>query len=130
MPKTVVAGNALVITSELKLADLKTVKRYRPEALTLMGGKDGDDPIFTISTEGGAGINEYGAVFKDESRDGEGFACITAELTYSGDDLKGYIADKFGGALMHIGELEKVLPDVIKEIADQKKAVMEQITIA
>lgn len=129
MPKTVAIGNAVVVTSSLKLDDLKTVKEYRPEALTLYGGEDGKEALFTISTEGSAGINKYGATFKDESRDGEGLATITIALTYDGEDLKGYLADKFGGALMNIAKLEEQLPAVIEEIAAAKQAVMDQITV-
>ena len=130
MAKVTVLGNALVITSTLKLEDLKIVKRYRPSDLTLWGGKDGDEPLFTISTEGTAGINELGATFKDESRDGEGFATITMSLTYSGDDVKGYVADKFGGALINIAKLEEKLPAVVEEISAQKASVIEGITVA
>lgn len=130
MAKTVVAGNALVVTSEMTLDALKMVKKYRPKALTLWGGKDGDDPLFTISTEGGAGINDFGATFKDEARDGSGLACITIGLEYTGDKLKEYIADKFGGALMKLDKLEKTLPEVVDEIGDERDAVMESIQIA
>ena len=129
MAKTVVTGNALVVTSDLKLEDLKMVKKYRPSALTLWGGKDGDEPIFAISTEGCAGINEFGATFKDESRDGSGLACITMELRYDGDSLKEYIADKIGGALMNIAKLEATIPAVIEEIGAERATVMDQIAI-
>ena len=126
-----VLGNAAVFTSTMKLEELQLLKKFRPEALTLYGGKDGDVPLFTISTEGGAGINEVGATFKDASRDGQGLATITMELTVGGDGeaVKAYIADKFGSALMHIEELEGKLPDVVREIAAQKASVMSQIHI-
>lgn len=127
MPRLTVAGNAIVITSTMKLSDLQMVKKYRPEALIL---KKDDEPVFAISTEGNAGINEFGATFKDESRDGEGFATITMELKYDGEDIKGYIADKIGGSLMNIGKLERTLPAVVEEITADKQAVIDQITIA
>ena len=130
MAKTVIAGNAIVVTSTRKLKELEMVKKYRPRALTLWGGKDGDEPIFTISTEGTAGINEYGATFRDEARDGSGLACVTMELKYEGEGLKEYIADKIGGALMNIAKLEESLPEVIREISSERAAVMNQIEIA
>lgn len=41
MAKITIAGDAVVITSSLKLDDIKTIAKYRPKALTLMGGDDG-----------------------------------------------------------------------------------------
>ena len=44
MAKIVIAGDAVVITSALKLEDIKTIAKYNPKALTLMGGEDGRSP--------------------------------------------------------------------------------------
>ena len=131
MAKVKVVGNAIVVTSELKLEDLKLVQKYRPEALILYGGKEGDEPIFRISTEGNAGINEFGATFVDESRDGQKLATITASFAYDGEaeKLKELIAEELGGALMNIGKLERKLPAIIREINEQKESVVSQIEI-
>lgn len=62
MAKIVIAGDAIVVTSAMKLEDIKTIEKYRPNALTLMGGEDGKEPIFAIGTTEGCGnINQVGA---------------------------------------------------------------------
>lgn len=129
MPKIAIAGNAIVVTSELKLSDLRTVKKYRPEALELKGGRFGIDTVFAISTEGTPGINEFGATFRDESRDGSGKACITLDLPENSGDPKAFVADKYGSALINIGKLEETLPDVIEDVCRQRESVLEQIAI-
>ena len=126
MAKATAVGNVVVVTSERTLEELKLVKKCRPKALTLY---DGDDPVFAISTEGKAGINKYGATFTDEARDGSGKACITVPIAYSGDDVKSFIADELGGALIYINELEAKLPEVIQEIKAEREAVLAQIAV-
>ena len=38
MAKIVIAGDAVVVKSELKLEDIKTIEKYNAKALTLTGG--------------------------------------------------------------------------------------------
>ena len=63
MAKIVIAGDAVVVTSAMKLEDIKTIEKYRPKELVLKGGEDGKEPIFGVGTTHGAGnINAVGAV--------------------------------------------------------------------
>ena len=41
MAKIVIAGEAVVVTSAVKLEDYRKVAKYRPKALVLLGGEDG-----------------------------------------------------------------------------------------
>lgn len=132
MAKTQVVGNAVVITSALALEEIKTVKKYRPEALTLMGGEDGKEPIFAISVkEGKSGdINKYGATFGGSTRDEHKLATITMCCEYDGEDVREWLADEIGGALINLEKLEKALPAVIKEINEERLVVMASIEVA
>ena len=74
MANTKVIGNAAVITSTLKLADIKKIeKSTRKDVLTLKGGEDGKTPIFMVGTTtyGTGNINACGAEFACASRDGD-----------------------------------------------------------
>ena len=51
MAKIVIAGDAVVVKSELKLEDIKTIEKYNTKALTLMGGDEGKEPIFALGTK-------------------------------------------------------------------------------
>lgn len=131
MAKIVVAGDAVVVTSELKLEDIKTVQKYRPDALILKGGEDGKEEIFRIAAVSGPGdIGVFGAAFGQATRDEERKAVITMMLGQPVGDVKEYIADKWGAALMNLGKLEESIPAALAEIAAQKEAVIANITVA
>ena len=128
MAKVVSVGDAVVITSEVKLEDIKKIQKYRPEALVLKGGEDNKEEIFRIGI-GDSGINTYGASFCKETRDDK-LATITLTTNYSGDDIKGFIADELGGALTNLGKLEKTLPAILESIDKERAAIMDDITLA
>lgn len=131
MSKITIAGDAVVITSSLKLEDLKTIEKYRPKALVLMGGEDGKEPVFAVGTAEGTGnINEYGASFGRESHDGDKLATITMCLGTDVSDVREWVADKIGGSIISLNKLEEQLPAVLAEIAEEKARVMESITVA
>lgn len=132
MAKIVIAGDAVVIKSALKLEDIRTIEKYRPKALTLMGGEDGKEPIFAIGTTEGCGsINEVGASFGRESHDEDKYATITmvTAVGISGD-IKEWVADRIGGAIINLNKLEEKLPTVLAEIEAEKAEVMGNITVA
>ena len=132
MAKIVIAGDAVVVKSELKLEDIKTIEKYRPNDLVLKGGEDGKEPIFRLGTTTGAGsINSVGASFGREASDGSGLACIT--MVKSGvptDEVKEWAADTLGSAIINLNALEAKLPEVLDAIAAEKATVMANITVA
>lgn len=131
MAKIVIAGDAVVITSALKLEDIQTIQKYRPKELVLRGGEDGKEPIFAIGTTDDAGnINEYGASFGRTSHDEDKFATITMVIGGTTGDVKEWVADRIGGAIINLNKLEEKLPDVLAEIQAQKADVMSNITVA
>ena len=131
MAKITTVGQAVVVTSELKLEEIKKVAKYRPNELQLKGGKDDKEVVFAIGIGKGK-INQYGASFDKETMDGEGKACITIMKEYEGDKEKisELIADEFGAALINLEKIEAKLPAVIEEIDKEKAAVLAKITMA
>ena len=131
MSKITIAGEAVVITSSMKLEDLKTIAKYRPDALTLKGGEDGKEPIFTIGVGAGAGdISKYGASFATESHDEKKLATITLSAVGATGDIKEYVADMIGSAKINLDKLEEKLPAVLEEIVTEKESVMNSISVA
>lgn len=131
MAKISVAGNAVVVTSSLKLEDIKKVEKYRPAALTLMGGEDGKEPLYAIaSTNGEGSINKNGASFGAETRERK-LATLTmiAPRAAVEGDIKEYIADYFGESLDYLKELEESIPAVIEEIDNSRGRVIESISV-
>lgn len=131
MAKIVIAGDAIVVTSALTLEDIRTIEKYRPKELTLKGGEDGKEPIFAIGTTTGAGnINGVGASFGRESHDDQKLATITMCTNGVTGDVREWVADHIGTAIIYLNKLEEKLPDVLEEIADEKAEVLSNITVA
>lgn len=132
MAKIIVAGEAVVITSSMKLADLETIKKYNPKALVLMGGEDGKEPVFCIGVNRGktGSINQFSVDFGAETRDDKKLATMTLMTSGVTGDVKEFVADKYGAALMLLNKLEATLPAALEAIAAEKKAILENITVS
>lgn len=129
MAKIVIAGQAVVVTSEMALEDLKTIKKYRPDALILKGGEDGKEPVFAIGIGEGR-INTFGVSFCEATRDDAKKATLTMVTTYDGEDIEEYVSDSIGVALMSLNKLEATLPAVLEEIAAEKAIIKSNIAVA
>lgn len=131
--KTSILGSAVVITSAIKLDDLKLVKKYKPEALTVWE-KDEDgvkEPVFSASVfDGEEGtINECGVVFGKANPDG--FAQITMLVKAPADkDIKELVADSIGGGLMKLKAFEEYLPGVVDTLNAEHEAILGSIEVA
>lgn len=131
MAQIVIAGDAAVITSSLKLEDIRTVEKYRPKELVLYGGEDGKEPVYAVGSTNGAGnINAVGASFGRETRDDRKLATITMVIPSNVADAKEFIADSLGAAVINLNKLEQKIPAVLEEIANEKAEVLSNISIA
>lgn len=131
MAKITIAGDAVVVTSAMKLEDIKTVKKYRPDALVLKGGEDGKEPIFKLGVCSGAGsICKYGAEFGSETHDDEKKAVMTLICDCREGDIKEVVADTIGAYVLNLNKLEATLPGVLEEIATEKEQIMSNIAVA
>lgn len=94
--------------------------------------EDGKEPIFAIGTTEGCGnINQVGASFGRESHDDDKYATITMVAGCATDgDIKEWVADRIGTAIINLNKLEEKLPAVLEEIAAEKAEVMSNITVA
>lgn len=128
MAKITIAGQAVVVTSEMALEDIKTIKKYRPNALILKGGEDGKEPIFALGIGEGR-INKVGASFCEATRDDAKKATLTMTTNYNGEDIKGFVLDEIGAAVGYLNQLEATLPAVLDEIKSERDAIAANINI-
>ena len=130
MAKIQVIGDAIVITSTLKAADIATAQKFRPEALMLKD-ENGDVQFAICTTTGTGSINDFGVSFGGVSRDGNGLATVTLGFKGATDPekIKDEIADKFGIALTKLNTVESAIPAVLAEIAAQKAEVVASIEV-
>lgn len=131
MARITVAGESVVVTSAITLENYRMIAKYRPAKLVLKGGDDGKEPIFAvgIATNPRGSINKVGAEFGSEAHDGTGRATITFDLPQTDGDVKEAVAEKVGAAIIYLNKLEETLPDVVNEIAAEKAAVLENISV-
>lgn len=133
MANVMIAGDAVVIKSSLKTEDIQLVEKYRPNELVLKGGEDGKEPIFAIGVTTGKGsVSEFGVTFNGTTRDEAKLACLTMLIPdgVNPANVEDWFVDAYGGAITNLNRLEARLPDVIAEIAAEKAAVRENITVA
>lgn len=126
-----VNGESVVITSDIKLDDIKLVEKYRPSECKLKGGEDGKEEIFFIGTypDPCGAINQFGAEFGSTTHDGTGRATITFPLPSGVGDVKERVAEYVGSAILDLNKIEAKLPAVIEEIINEKAAVLENISV-
>lgn len=137
MAKVSILGTAAVVTSTAKLEDLKMIEKYRPGALTLFGGEDGKEPVFVVNTcdpcmcelPGFNPINNNGVIFAQESNDGNGFAQLTLHICGAAADVKEWLADKIGAALIQLNKVEEMVPGILEEIRTEKAGILSQIEV-
>ena len=131
MAKILVAGDAVIITSSVALEDIKTVKKYRPKALVLMGGEDGKEKVFAMDwTKGSGGINTFSASFNGETRDDAKLATITMALPegFSGD-VEEFVKEKIGVGIINLNKLEEKIPADHDEIKAEERAILSNISV-
>lgn len=127
MAKIMIVGDASVIVSALKFEDIKTVEKYRPNKLVLMGGKDNDEPLFAIGTGCVGSVGEYGITFNNE--DEAGNAIVTQIIVGNPDDRKAFVAEQVGVAIVNLNKLEETISPVLEEIKAEKDAVLASIEV-
>ena len=126
-----VAGDAMVLTSGVAFDDIKKIAKYRPEALILKGGKDNKEELFRIGVTTGKGsVNQYGVSFAKESRGEQGFAQLTILLPDGAKDVKEYVSDTYGRAILLLNKIEETFPAVLSEINAEKARIESTITVA
>lgn len=129
MAKLNVIGNAAVITSTIKYEDIKTVKKYRPDALVLYDGEgEKKKPVFAIDV-GAPQANQICIIFNGKTHDDDGFATYTELIPSSAGNIKEELADIFGATLTGLKKIEATFPAIIEEIKTDREAVLGLINL-
>lgn len=127
--KVTITGDALVVTSSLKVEDIKMLEKYSPESLNIKD-EEGNDVFSIAYKEGCPSISKYGVTFSGKSRDGKDLATITLQLPTEVANVKEFVADLIGSANNDLKTLETELPTIIKQLGDDRKALIDSITLA
>lgn len=126
----VVTGSALVITSSATPEQLKTMKKYRPQALKLFDGEgSAKKEVFMVSIGPGAGfISKDGAVFSERTNK-HGKATITMDIPEDVADVKEWAADMLGVSILNLRKTEKQFAAMLADVQKEKEAVAAAIVV-
>lgn len=130
MTKITIHGDALVLTSGLKLETLRKIKKYRPDAMILRDKEK--NPIFSIDVGSkAASANKNGIVFVSASHDENGYATYTEMIPtgMSSTEAENYAEDKFGAIILKMNVLEEALGASLTEIEAEIASVQAAITV-
>ncbi len=131
MAKIQITGDAMVITSTIKMEALKLIEKYRPKALELKEkNEEGvNQTIFAICSDNTGSVNKNGVIFNGESRDEGKYATITLAIPQGVEDVKAYAVEKLGVAILYLNKLELLLPSVLEDIKAEQSKMMESIFV-
>lgn len=121
-----IAGNAVVLTSKLKLDTIKKLEKYVPNALVLVSTEDNEErEIFRVATGKTGSISKYGVSFATADKDG--FATITTNIPEDVTDKKVYVKDNFATILLMLKDIEAVAETTLAEFEADYAKLDEEI---
>ena len=131
MAKIIIAGDAIVVKSDKKLEDIKTLEKYMPKELSLFEEEDGKkSEVFRVgSTNGQGSINQFGASFGAVAHDGSGLATITLPVPDGVEDVVSYASDLIGTAIVRLNQIEDGINLALSTVAAQKKQIADNIVV-
>ncbi len=126
MAKVIIAGNACVLFSDLKLDDIKELRQNHPEALSLKDGMG--QTILTVDLDqDSAGQATGNQVVFGPTASREGKATITLLIDPEEEDFVGMVRDKIGNSLMKLTELENKIAGIPGKHTDADKPLQSEI---
>ena len=128
MAKVTVAGNSYVITSTVSMADLETVRKYRPSALAIIDPET-KETLFKVGT-GTNSLSDYGISFGGVSNDAAKLATATLTMPPDYEDAKEFVLDKAGLALVNLEKIEAEIAETLEDIRAERNSIAESITVS
>lgn len=131
--KITITANTYSITSDIKVEDIKLLEKYNPNALKLF--KEDGEERFRISYNPNVKscISTFGITFGAKTLNGDAKAAITGtlpnEITAEAA-AKEYVAEQLGSAFKDLKELEEKIPEAVATIKENKKTIIDAITIS
>jgi hypothetical protein len=128
MAKVTIAGNSYVITSDIAMADLETVKKYRPSALAITD-QETKETLFKAGI-GTSSISEHGISFGGVSNDEKKLATATLPIPADVENAKEFVLDKSGVAIANLNKIESSINRALESIRLERNTIAENITVS
>lgn len=119
-------GTALVVTSELKLEDIKNAEKLNP-ALLAIKDEEGNE-TFRIASGNKGSFTAAGIIFNGHNTTGE--ATMTAEIESANPaEIKKLIATKYAKAIIALSENERIFEEKFEEYTHTIHNIIDSIEI-
>lgn len=130
MAKLKISGNAIVLTSDLKLDTIKKMEKYNPSALALYEeDKSGDKcEVFKIGSGSVSSVSKYGITFAETNKTGLAVATVLLPETVPNDAKKQFVKDVFGNTIFLLQDLEAAVKTSCEEL-DAAYAELDKIIV-
>ena len=128
MAKIIITGDSVSVISSLTLEEIKTIAKYRPQALNLYE-TNGEEKslVFAIST-GAPRMSSYGVSFSAETT--EGNAVMTEIFAgVSVDKIKDAVAEKYGVGILNLRKLELQIPEILEAVKNEREEIKSSIEV-
>lgn len=129
MANIIITGDSVSVISTLSLEDIKTVEKYRPEALSLYEGEGKEKSLaFVVKAGSAPSMGAYGVSFTAETSEGK---AVMTEI-FSGQSaatIKDAVAEKYGVGILNLRKLELTIPEVLEEIKAQREEIKSAIEV-
>lgn len=126
-----VIGTVAVIESAITVDQLKTIKRYRPELLTLYDADKKPQYVVDIAECGPGSLSRFGASYS-MTASANGKATITMQFDdpTNSEEIANALKTEYAGALLKLSKVEEQYANALAEIAADEAAVTGFITVA
>ena len=132
MAKVNIAGNSYVVTSEISMADLEAVKKYRPTALSL-ADEETKEVYFKVGVSTSSSANDNGITFSGVTNDEAKKATATLTIpavAIEEQDAKEYVLDKAGLALANLNKVEAGISTALTDIKKERETIAANIKVS
>lgn len=127
--KAHVIGGAIILSSDATPDQIKTLTKYRPNALKLVNKESKDVEYVVAMSESGLGsINNNGAVFSAHTNN-DGKATITIGIPDNVDDGKAWFVDTLGKAMLNLQKVEAQFDAELESVLADREAVESAVTV-
>lgn len=131
MAKARIMTNVFSVIANFSLDDLEKVRKRKPKALkiTEMVTEDGEtyaEERFCVMKGTVGDISPYGIVFGDETVSDKK-AVVTEFIPNGTEDVRKYVADKIGMAVIHLNKVEEQVENALAEIKAEDELVDSSI---
>jgi hypothetical protein len=110
------------------MAEMETVNKYRPSALTLTD-PDTKEVLFRVGISGNS-VSDYGIGFGGVSNGEDKLATATLPIPADTEDAKAYVLDKAGLAIASLNKIEEGIKEALDSIRTERNAVASSISIS